>query len=98
MNNEKGTTTSNLMRCSRHGEGREQAFVCGHLLHGESRGFFFDPTEADAYPDGWCSSCELVRARGGGEWTEALTKEANIQLVCEDCYREIRQKNTVRPV
>src|ERR1700728_167149 len=81
--------------CGRHGEAREQAFVCKHLLHGTGRGFFFDRANDDPHPDGWCNACERLRVDNGGEWTEALTKQINIQLVCDRCYQEIRERNTL---
>jgi hypothetical protein len=83
---------SKLVSCARHGEGKRQAFVCEHLLHGETQGFFFDQEEGP-YPDAWCRACERLRVDNGGEWTEELTNKANIQLVCEDCYQEIKLRN-----
>jgi hypothetical protein len=80
--------------CGRHGEAREPAFVCEHLLHGTGRGFFFDRADDDPHPDAWCKACERLRIDNGGDWTEALTKQVNIQLVCDSCYQEIKERNT----
>jgi hypothetical protein len=73
---------------------KQSAFVCEHLVHGEANGFFFDEEEECLYPDAWCRVCERLRVESGGEWTEALKNRANIQIVCVDCYQEIRQRNT----
>jgi hypothetical protein len=93
MDPEDNSIQSKMISCPRHGDRRQEAFVCGHLLHGEAQGFFFDPDEDSLNPDAWCRDCEQLRKEDGGEWTEALTNAADIQLVCEDCYTEIRQRN-----
>jgi hypothetical protein len=58
------------------------------------RGFFFDRADDDPHPDAWCRACERLRIDNGGDWTEALTKQVNIQLVCDSCYLEIRERNS----
>ena len=83
-----------LISCSRHGKAREPAFVCEHLLHGTGRGFFFDRADDDPHPDAWCKGCERLRIDNGGDWTEALTKQVNIQIVCDSCYQEIKERNS----
>jgi hypothetical protein len=88
------STQAKLISCARHGEARQQAFVCEHLLHGTGRGFFFDRADDDPHPDAWCKACEGLRVDNGGDWTEALTNQVNIQLVCDSCYQEIKQRNT----
>jgi hypothetical protein len=79
--------------CATHGPDREEAFVCKHLLGLENLGFLFDRDEEVPHPDAWCTSCERFKLDNGGEWTEELTKAIDIQLICGDCYEEIRRKN-----
>jgi hypothetical protein len=69
-------TETKLIGCGRHGDAREQAFVCEHLLHGTGRGFFFDRADEDAHPDAWCNACERLRLDNGGEWTRSSDKQS----------------------
>lgn len=40
----------------------------------------------------WCDTCEKVRAEAG-EWNEASEAFAEIKLVCEKCYFEMKELN-----
>jgi hypothetical protein len=83
------------VHCDRHGD-RQKAFVCGHLLHGKNRGFFFDLNDrSNPHPDAWCAKCERARVDDGGEWSEASEALLDVRLVCGDCYEEIKAKNVV---
>jgi len=84
------------VQCSIHGE-QEETFVCRHLvesLHtGIPVGFFF---ESEPRGDAWCSECEVVRLREGGEggdWNERSEAFAEIRLICGRCYDEIKALN-----
>jgi len=40
----------------------------------------------------WCSDCELVRQREG-RWNDISEAFAEIKLVCEKCYFEMKEFN-----
>jgi len=83
--------TETTVHCDRHGD-KTEAFVCKHLLEHSGVGFFSAPEE----PEGWCSRCEQVRINGGesGVFTDDYAR-ANFNLVCGECYKEIRALNVV---
>jgi hypothetical protein len=79
------------IKCGTHGS-VGQAFVCSHLAleKEKSLGFFepqFDPDDPE--PQAWCGDCEKA-LNELGDWTDELTKEADIRLVCEFCFETIR--------
>ena len=87
-----------FVECSVHGTIRK-AFVCQHLNKQQVTGF----EEAfETYPgielnenddlQAWCSACEQERLRTDG-WNEESMEFANIKLVCENCYFEIKELN-----
>ena len=41
---------------------------------------------------GWCTECETVRQQNDG-WTDESMAFANIKVVCEECYFEIKEIN-----
>lgn len=90
---------SENIECCRHGE-QEATYVCQHLARSletlEQIGFFHSgPVEKRS--DAWCSQCEAVRLREGGEsgdWNERSEAFAGITLLCGACYDEV--KNTQR--
>jgi hypothetical protein len=67
-------------------------FGCRHLLEAKASRFFFDRHEDNPLADAWCEHCERLKNENGGQWTEGLTKAADIQLVCEDCYNAIKNR------
>jgi hypothetical protein len=84
--------------CTAHGMNRI-AFICKHLNKEAKTGF------EEAFPtfkgmelvedddlQAWCNACELVRQKTDG-WDEESMEFADIQLVCEDCYFEIKDFN-----
>ncbi len=86
------------VECSEHGP-QEQTFVCRHLVRSlttrEAIGFFF---AGEPRGDAWCSACEEVRIREGGEagdWNERSEAFAEIQLLCGACYDQIRRLHGV---
>lgn len=86
------------VECEDH-EYRRRAFVCKHLNHKDIIGFeeAFETVEDMELLDdddlqAWCDKCELVRQREG-EWNEISMAFAEIKLVCEQCYFEMKELN-----
>lgn len=48
--------------------------------------------EEDDDLQAWCSKCEDIRLKDGG-WNDENMKYANIKLVCEKCYFEMKDNN-----
>jgi hypothetical protein len=40
----------------------------------------------------WCDECEIVRQQEDG-WNETSMKFADIRIVCEKCYFEMKEVN-----
>jgi hypothetical protein len=85
-----------LVQCHKHGA-QEAAYVCCHLANSLSTGvpvgFYYSGT-VEERSDAWCSECEDVRVRYGGEsgdWNEASESFARITLVCGACYNRIAE-------
>lgn len=89
--------TENYVQCDEHGS-RKPAFVCQHLNKSKVTGFHeafpSDPDDDSEEDDlqGWCDACEIVRLKEG-EWNENSMAFANIRLVCDRCYFEIKERN-----
>lgn len=88
------------MECEEHGFGRA-AYVCQHLNLDAAVGFeeafeTYPGMELDDDEDfqAWCSECEKARIKYDG-WNEESEKVAQIKLICEDCYFEIKNLNQV---
>jgi hypothetical protein len=86
----------NTVECNEHGA-QEATFVCRHLAESLSTrrpvGFYF---ASEARGDAWCSACEHVRVREGGEtgdWNERSEAFAQITLLCGSCYDEVKRLN-----
>ena len=45
-----------------------------------------------ARPQAWCASCD-ARLRRAGAWTDELFREAEIALVCAECWDGARARN-----
>ena len=81
------------VNCAEHGP-QQETFVCRHLVESlysrKPVGFF---SSGESRGDAWCSRCEELRIREGGEsggWTDASSRKAGIQLLCGACYDEVR--------
>ncbi len=90
-----------IIECGKHGQKR-MAFICQHLNKHTKTGFeeafpSYKGMDIDEDDDlqAWCSECEKLRLRNDG-WNEESMELANIKLVCEDCYFEIKEFN-LRP-
>ncbi|WP_426480162.1 hypothetical protein [Chryseobacterium sp. R2ACT005] len=84
--------------CDSHGYSRP-AFVCQHLILEVPKGFeeALDTykgmeLEEDEDLQAWCSDCEKVRVEADG-WNEESEKLAEITLICENCYFELKEFN-----
>jgi len=84
--------------CNFHDSGRI-AFVCNHLNKEDKVGFqeafdTFPGMELDEDDDlqAWCDKCEVVRQQENG-WNDASMAFAQIKLVCEECYFEMKEIN-----
>ncbi|WP_313376762.1 DUF6882 domain-containing protein [Chishuiella sp.] len=101
LNSEKDSNIKILKQqvldCPNHGLQRK-AFVCQHLNLEKPVGFI----EAfDTYPkmeleeedlQAWCNDCENIRRKHNG-WNEESEPYAQIKLICENCYFEIKNIN-----
>jgi len=86
------------VECDAH-EYRRIAFVCKHLNHTTKVGFeeafeTFEDMELSEDDDfqAWCDECEAVRQKEG-EWNDISMAFAEIKLVCEKCYFEMKAFN-----
>ena len=87
---------ANTVECREHGP-QEETFVCQHLARSlralEPVGFFF---ARELRGDAWCSACEEVRVREGGEtgdWNERSEAFVQITLLCGSCYDKVKRLN-----
>lgn len=86
------------VECNEH-EYRRRAFVCHHLNKLDKVGFeesfeTIENMELDEDDDfqAWCDECEIVRQQEDG-WNETSMKFADIRIVCEKCYFEMKEVN-----
>jgi len=86
------------VQCSAH-EYRRRAFVCQHLNSTRKVGFeeafeTFEDMELSDEDDfqAWCDDCETVR-QNEGEWNDRSMAFAQIKVVCEKCYFEMKEIN-----
>lgn len=79
----------NTIECEVHGM-RTCATVCCHLLRATDLvlGFVEDNDPDD--PLAWCNACEQLSLREGG-WTEALKAFADLKVVCDVCYAQLKE-------
>jgi hypothetical protein len=86
------------VECNEH-EYRRRAFVCHHLNKLDKVGFeeSFETIENMEFGEdddfqAWCDECEIVRQQEEG-WNETSMKFADIRIVCEKCYFEMKEVN-----
>ncbi len=87
-----------FINCETHDTERI-AFVCGHLNKHTKVGFEesfetfqnMELGEDDEF-QAWCSECEIERQKTNG-WNETSMAFAEIKLVCEKCYFEMKAVN-----
>lgn len=83
--------------CDTHGNSNA-TFICQHLARGDGLGFNlgYDPDNPDELcPDAWCDKCEEV-LDAEGEWNDKSEAFADIKVMCEHCYEEIRDRNWIQ--
>lgn len=76
------------------------AFVCQHLLNSHNVGFheaFESNPLIEPHDDyqAWCSTCENEHLKEG-EWNDKSMAFADIKVVCNECYFEIKERNKNR--
>ena len=78
------------MKCPSHGK-PVTATVCGHLVrnNGAPLGFIENNSDSDNL-QGWCYACEYLYLQEK-EKTDAFMKFCNFAVVCNDCYKMIKQ-------
>ena len=99
LNNETAQKIKDkYVHCGAH-EYRRSAFVCRHLNNTTKVGFeeAFDTFEDMELADdddfqAWCNECESVRQKEG-EWNDKSMAFAQIKVVCEKCYFEMKELN-----
>ncbi len=84
--------------CNVHSSGR-MSFICKHLNLNDKVGFeeAFETVEnmeleEDDDFQAWCDDCEIVR-QGEDGWNDASMAYAEIKIVCETCYFNIKEFN-----
>ena len=86
------------LECGDH-DYQRTAFVCQHLNNKSRVGFkeAFETFEGmelgeDDNFQAWCDTCEIERQKEG-EWNDKSMAFADIKLVCEKCYFEMKELN-----
>ncbi|MFT3701150.1 MAG: hypothetical protein QM802_02210 [Agriterribacter sp.] len=86
------------IKCNEH-EYKRIAYVCQHLNNTTKVGFeeaFETYEDMELLEDddfqAWCNECESVRQKEG-EWNDNSMEFAQIKLVCEKCYFEMKELN-----
>ncbi|MEO8515814.1 MAG: DUF6882 domain-containing protein [Flavobacterium sp.] len=84
--------------CEKH-ESNRLAFVCQHITKKEKVGFeeAFETYENMELGDdddfqAWCNDCEAIRQKEVS-WSEDAMTFAEIKVVCEKCYFEMKELN-----
>ena len=84
--------------CPVHGDQR-RTFVCKHIVQTledrRARGFFFADDEDGDGECAWCAECEDRRVAAGGDWSDELTDEMDIALLCGSCFDTAKRINGV---
>ena len=85
------------VECCDHGK-QQATYVCQHIVQtlrdGKLRGFWSAEAEAgNTRPDSWCSACEDVVSKAGGEWDDESEEFAGVTLLCGACYDRAKAMN-----
>ena len=85
------------IHCCDHGE-QDETFVCQHIVQslteGTPKGFWWAAESDQHRPDAWCTLCEELVLKAGGEWTESVLSFAQVRLLCAKCYDDAKDMNT----
>jgi hypothetical protein len=85
---------SAIVECDHHGKSYA-TFVCQHLAHGVSRGFYCSDDDDDLQPDAWCMKCNDLLMANGWEWNEEIEETAGVTLLCAHCYDTAKENNRI---
>ncbi len=87
------------VKCSIHGE-QEETFVCQHIVQSLEEntpyGFWWASDSNQARPDAWCTYCNELLAKAGGEWTDEILAITQVKLLCAICYDHAKAMNLSR--
>lgn len=86
--------TNREINCQVHGK-QQAAYVCQHLLASNGNGFHWASNPDNPFkecPDAWCNECNSEFKKQNA-WTEEATTFANIKVICELCYGQVREHN-----
>lgn len=82
----------NTIACDTHGESHP-TYICGHLHWNPVQRWHSSlPEEDDRWPDAWCAKCEAL-LQEAGEWTDEISKGANIVMLCHHCYEAAQARS-----
>jgi hypothetical protein len=59
-----------------------------------ARGLFYSRDQNGCF-NGWCADCDDRLSAAGGEWNDESEAAADIQLMCERCFRDAMALNNV---
>ncbi|WP_431243968.1 hypothetical protein ACQ9BO_05805 [Flavobacterium sp. P21] len=83
--------------CETHGV-KEMAFGCIHIAMAidskEKVGFYYSEAEEDLPQIAWCRECEQWLLDNGEEWTDVFKAKADFQMLCMDCFDEVKNNET----
>lgn len=85
------------VECCEHGK-QHATYVCQHTVQSlqdkTPRGFWSaEPEPGDERPDSWCSACEEMVNKTGGEWNDESEEFAGVKLICGACYDRAKELN-----
>jgi|TARA_R100000306_G_scaffold60710_1_gene61349 hypothetical protein len=88
------------VECCEHGQ-QQATYVCQHVVQslrdGVPRGFWSaEAAPGDKRPDSWCSACEEMVNKTGGEWNDESEEFAGVKLLCGACYDRAKELNLGR--
>ena len=86
------------VECSRHGE-QDGVYACHHLaaaLHDRQPRGLNRVEDEDGTQTVWCDSCEAALEKAGGDWTDAVQDEAKINMICVECFADLKSFDTVK--
>ncbi len=93
------TEPSRTVECDEHGP-QPETFVCQHIVQGlvEGRpyGFWWADDPENSRPDAWCTACNDLLKKHGGEWNDTTESFAGVKLLCGACYDTARAANLGR--
>ena len=82
--------------CAEHGQ-QDETFVCQHIVLGLNKnvpyGFWWAQGSDQLRPDAWCTLCNELVAKAGGEWCAGVLKVAQVKLLCALCYDRAKAMN-----